>query len=71
MFFTFNFSAHWSFILFYFIQERDLNNLKDLLNKNDVREVKNLLEKILQSYNSNSEIVDNIYVEQKLSNNKT
>ena len=48
--------------------ERDLDNLKNLLDVNDAREVKNLLEKLLKSYNSNSDIVDNIYLEQKLLN---
>ena len=48
--------------------EKHLDNLKSLLEKNNSIEVKDLLEKILRSYNSNSEIVDNIYVEQKLSN---
>ena len=44
--------------------ELDLKNLRDLLDKNKVREVKSLLEKLLKLYKSNSEIVDHIYVEQ-------
>tara|TARA_A100001011_G_scaffold252806_1_gene261027 strand:+ start:2163 stop:4148 length:1986 start_codon:yes stop_codon:yes gene_type:complete len=48
--------------------EPDLNILKDLLENNSAREVKNLLYKILKSYKSNSEIVDHIHVEQISSN---
>ena len=49
--------------------EVDLNNLKNLLDNNKVNEVKNLLDKLLKLYKSNSEIVDHIYIEQ-LSTNK-
>ncbi len=44
--------------------ESDLNILKNLLDNNRAVEVKNLLDKILQSYKSNSEIVDHIHIEQ-------
>ena len=44
--------------------EIDLNNLKTLLDLNKVLEVKELLTKIVQTYNSNSAIVDYIYLEQ-------
>jgi len=48
--------------------EVDLNNLKSLLNNNKVNEVKNLLNKLLKLYKSNSEIVDHIYIEQLIAN---
>ena len=48
--------------------EIDLNNLKKLIDKNQVEEVKNLLNKILKSYKSNSEIVDHFYFEQTSKN---
>ena len=41
-----------------------MNILKNLLDNNRAVEVKNLLDKILQSYKSNSEIVDHIHIEQ-------
>jgi FlaA1/EpsC-like NDP-sugar epimerase len=44
--------------------ENDLNNLKNLLDNNKSKDVKNLLIKILKLYQSNSEIVDHIYTEQ-------
>ena len=43
--------------------ELDLNNLKNLLEQNDTIKVKNLLIKLLKSYNSNSDIVDRLYLE--------
>jgi FlaA1/EpsC-like NDP-sugar epimerase len=47
----------------------NLNNLKNLLENNKVKEVKNLLYQILKLYKPNSGIVDHIYIE-KLSANK-
>jgi FlaA1/EpsC-like NDP-sugar epimerase len=44
--------------------EVDLNNLKTLLDHNKVFEVKELLAKIVKTYQSNSAIVDHIYLEQ-------
>ena len=44
--------------------EVDLNNLKNLLDNNKVFEVKQLLAKIVKTYQSNSAIVDHIYLEQ-------
>jgi FlaA1/EpsC-like NDP-sugar epimerase len=44
--------------------EVDLNNLKTLLDHNKVLEVKELLTKIVKTYQSNSAIVDHIYLEQ-------
>ena len=49
--------------------EIDLNDLKLLLEKNKIYEVKNLMNKILPSYNSNSGIVDHIYQEKLNINN--
>ena len=48
----------------YFKLEKDLNNLKTLLDENKVAEVKKLLEKLGQIYKSNSKIVDHLYVEE-------
>ena len=50
--------------------ENYLNNLKKLLDENNLKEVKNLKEKLITSYNSKSKIVDHIYVEKikKISN---
>ena len=48
--------------------ELDLNNLKNLLDKNRVKEVKELLEKLIKSYKSNSKIVDHLYIERLLFN---
>ncbi len=45
--------------------ETDLENLKNLLHKNDINEVKNLLEKLVKSFKSNSKIVDHLYVESR------
>ena len=42
----------------------DLENLKNLLDKNNVHQVKSLLNNLIKLYKSNSEIVDHIYVEQ-------
>jgi FlaA1/EpsC-like NDP-sugar epimerase len=44
--------------------EIDLNNLKTLLDHNKVLEVKELLTKIVKTYQSNSIIVDHVYLEQ-------
>ena len=44
--------------------EIDLNNLKTLLDHNKVLEVKELLAKIVKTYQSNSIIVDHVYLEQ-------
>jgi len=44
--------------------EIDLNNLKTLLDHNKVLEVKELLSKIVKTYQSNSIIVDHVYLEQ-------
>ena len=44
--------------------EVDLNNLKTLLDNNKVLEVKELLAKIVKTYQSNSAIVDHFYLEQ-------
>ena len=44
--------------------EVDLNILKNLLDRNKSKEVKDLLSKILKSYKSNSRIVDHIYTEE-------
>ena len=43
---------------------KTLNNLSILLENNQVVEVKNLLNRLLPSYQSNSKIVDHIYEEQ-------
>ncbi len=42
-----------------------LNNLKNLLDQNKAGEVKDLLDKILKSYKSNSKIVDHVHIEQE------
>lgn len=44
--------------------EIDLNNLKTALDHNKVLEVKELLTKIVKTYQSNSAIVDHVYLEQ-------
>ena len=49
--------------------EIDLNNLESLIKSNEVKDVKSLLEKLLDLYVSNSEIVDHIY-NGELSKNK-
>jgi FlaA1/EpsC-like NDP-sugar epimerase len=45
--------------------EIDLNTLKTLLDHNKVLEVKDLLTKIIKTYQSNSTIVDHFYLEQR------
>jgi len=45
--------------------EIDLNILKTLLDHNKVLEVKDLLTKIVKTYQSNSTIVDHVYLEQR------
>jgi FlaA1/EpsC-like NDP-sugar epimerase len=49
--------------------EVDLNILKNLLDNNQVKEVKEVLEKIIKEYRSSSKIVDHIYTEQISSDN--
>jgi FlaA1/EpsC-like NDP-sugar epimerase len=44
--------------------EVDLNNLKTLLDHNKVLEVKELITKIVKTYQSNTAIVDHVYLEQ-------
>jgi FlaA1/EpsC-like NDP-sugar epimerase len=44
--------------------EIDLNTLKNLLDHNKALEVKELLAKIVKTYQSNSIIVDHVYLEQ-------
>ena len=44
--------------------ERELENLRNLLDENKVKEVKDFLDQLLKLYKSNSEIVDHIYLEQ-------
>ena len=44
--------------------EVDLNTLKNLLDHNKVFEIKELLAKIVKTYQSNSAIVDHVYLEQ-------
>jgi len=48
--------------------ERELSHLKILLANDEVKEVKNLLGQLLKLYQSNSKIVDHIYIEQLLTN---
>ena len=50
--------------------EVELNNLKKLLDNNEAKEVRNLLKKLLRSYNSYSGIVDHIYTQQISTKNK-
>ena len=45
--------------------EIDLNNLKSLLDNNNITKVKILLEKLVKLYKSNSKIVDHIYNERE------
>ena len=47
--------------------ENHLSNLEILLNKNKIKEVKNLIERLIESYKSSSKIVDHIYNERSLS----
>ena len=49
--------------------EKELNNLKILLNENDAENTKILLDKLLKNYKSNSNLIDHIYGE-KLLNKK-
>ncbi len=49
--------------------EIDLNKLINLLDDNKVDEVKDLLERLLKLYKSNSEIIDHIYTEYHLNKN--
>ena len=39
-------------------------SIKNLLDNNKAKEVKDLLDKIIKLYQSNSEIIDHIYIEQ-------
>ena len=48
--------------------EKCLNNLEKLLNENKIEEVKNLIQRLIKSFNSNSKIVDHLYVEKFLLN---
>jgi hypothetical protein len=41
-----------------------LNNLKNLVDNNKVLDIKDLLSKIVKTYQSNSAIVDHVYLEQ-------
>ena len=47
----------------------DLDNLTILLNESRVKEIKNLLGKLIPSYKSNSKIIDCVYEEQLNSKN--
>tara|TARA_B100001057_G_scaffold498892_1_gene607532 strand:- start:1553 stop:3559 length:2007 start_codon:yes stop_codon:yes gene_type:complete len=49
--------------------ENNLNDLKLLLEDNKIKEVKNLIEKLIKSYNPNSKVVDHLYVEKSLLEN--
>ena len=51
--------------------ETDLNILKKLLDHNKVLEVKELLAKIVKTFQSNSPIIDHIYLEQSKSDKKS
>ena len=48
--------------------KKKLNKLKKLISDNNSKEVKKLLDKLLKSYKSNSEIVDHIHIEKKIYN---
>ena len=48
--------------------EKDLDNLKKLINDNKVFEVKSYLQQLLSLYKSNTDIVDHTYIEQISSN---
>ena len=54
------------FIKFYEL-EKHLIILKNLLEENNVNEVKLLLEKLIKFYKSNSNLVDHLYIEKILS----
>ena len=45
--------------------ERDLIKLKNLINNNQIVEVKNLLQELIPLFKSNSDIVDHVYHEQQ------
>ena len=47
--------------------ENYLNNLKKFLNKNNIKEVKNIIEELIKSYRPESKIVDHLYVERSAS----
>ncbi len=47
--------------------EKNLNNLKTLMRDNKINEIKNLIEKLIKSYKSNSKVVDHLYIEKSLS----
>ena len=49
--------------------EKELGILKNLLEKNNVNEIKNLFDRLIELYRSDAEIVDHIFIEQ-LSNDK-
>ena len=49
----------------------DLDNLLSLIEENKVKDVKNLLSNLVQSYQSNSRIVDHIYEQQLNLNNSS
>ncbi len=51
--------------------KKELSNLKVLLDSNQVSKVKNLIQKLIQSYNPHSEIVDHVHTEQSLLKNKS
>ena len=51
--------------------ERELRILKQLINENRSKQVKQLLEKLLKSYKSNSKIVDHLFLEKRKSNLKS
>jgi FlaA1/EpsC-like NDP-sugar epimerase len=44
--------------------EVDLNNLKTLVDNNEVAKIKKMLSEIVKTYQSNSKIVDHVYLEQ-------
>ena len=44
---------------------KELTNLKNLVNRNETKKVKNLISRLLDSYKSNSKIVDHIFLEKK------
>jgi FlaA1/EpsC-like NDP-sugar epimerase len=51
--------------------EVDLNNLKTLLDHNKISEIKELLANIVKTYQSNSAIVDHVYLEQSKFDNSS
>ena len=52
----------------YELLELELNNLKNLLDKNRTKDVKDLLEKLVKSYETNSNIIDHVYIEELVKN---